>query len=218
MTIDPFRLCLALGPMAVYLMLLGLLNLARRPFLLSGGRDCAALAVALGGLVLVGPMELFFPVLASIRFGTSVWIFLVLLYVLTVVLILLLLRPRLVVYNITPDQLRPILGDVVVNLDREARWAGDQLALPTLGVQLHLDSVGLLRNVSLLSSGPVQNHQGWHRLEKALTAALVQAEVPRNYGGGALLIGGLLLVTFLVFLVTPDPQVLARSFNEMLNW
>ena len=29
---DPFRVCLALGPVAVYVLLLGALNLSRRPF------------------------------------------------------------------------------------------------------------------------------------------------------------------------------------------
>ena len=55
-------------------------------------------------------------------------------------LVLLVLRPRLVIYNISVDQLRPILAELVEQLDSEARWAGDSLALPALGVQLHLDN------------------------------------------------------------------------------
>ena len=38
---DPFRLCLALGPVAIYLLLLGAVNLSRRPLLVSGVRDAA---------------------------------------------------------------------------------------------------------------------------------------------------------------------------------
>ena len=34
---DPFRLCLALGPVAVHLLLLGAVNVSRRPLLVSGG-------------------------------------------------------------------------------------------------------------------------------------------------------------------------------------
>ena len=33
---DPFRVCLALGPVAIYLLLLGAINLSRRPLLVSG--------------------------------------------------------------------------------------------------------------------------------------------------------------------------------------
>ena len=34
---DPLSLCIALGPVAVYLILIGSLNLGRRPFLTTGG-------------------------------------------------------------------------------------------------------------------------------------------------------------------------------------
>ncbi|MEI7903478.1 MAG: hypothetical protein WCK89_24835, partial [bacterium] len=58
---DPFRLCLAFGPVAIYAVLLGAINLLRRPFAVSGTRDAAALGLAVSGLVIVGPIELFLP-------------------------------------------------------------------------------------------------------------------------------------------------------------
>ena len=48
---DPFRLCLGLGPVAVYLCLLGTISLSRRAVLVSGVRDAATLALAVSGLV-----------------------------------------------------------------------------------------------------------------------------------------------------------------------
>ena len=150
---DPFRLCLALGPVAVYLLLLGGIHLARRPFVVSGTRDTAALGLAIAGLVAVGPIELFFPHAAAAHFGAAVWMFLAAFYVLCLVLILLLLRPRLVIYNVSTDELRPILADLVPQLDADARWAGDGLMLPNMGVQLHLENLALLRNVSLVATG-----------------------------------------------------------------
>ena len=148
---DPLRLCLALGPLAVYLLLLGAINLTRRPMLISGGRDLAALALALVGLAVVGPAELFLPEDSIVHFGAFVWVMVLALYALWVTMIILMLRPRLVIYNITVDKLRPILADVVEHFDPDARWAGDSLVLPTLGVQLHLDSFGTMKNVSLKS-------------------------------------------------------------------
>ena len=127
---DPFRLCLAVGPVAVYFLLLGAINLSRRPLLVSGVRDAASLALAVSGLIIIGPMALFFPYAAEARFGPHIWLMLLALYALIVVLWLLLLRPRLVIYNISADKLRPILAEVVNRLDAEARWAGDGL-LPT---------------------------------------------------------------------------------------
>jgi hypothetical protein len=212
----PLAMGLALGPVAIYLLLLGAINLARRPFLVSGARDTAALALAAAGLVVVGPMQLFFPLIASLRMGGYVWLLLLSLYGLLVVLLLLLFRPRLVIYNISTDELRPILADVVTSLDRDARWAGDSLAMPNLGVQLHLETVATIRNVSLISNGPEQSQQGWIRLETALSAALSRVEVPRNFRAMSLVSGGLVLLLFLAMAVARDPQAVAQAISQAL--
>jgi hypothetical protein len=108
--IDPFRSCLALGPVAIYLLLLGAINFSRRPFLVSGTRDAAVLGLAVSGLMIVGPLELFVPIHAVLRFGPYVWGFLILLYAMGLTLLLLFSRPRLVVYNVNAQELRPILA------------------------------------------------------------------------------------------------------------
>jgi hypothetical protein len=214
---DPLTMCLGLGPIAVYLLLLGAINLLRRPLLVSGTRDYAAMALAAAGLVLVGPADLFYPVVASIRLGGYVWPMLVVLYALIAVLVLLVVRPRLVIYNISADELRPILAGLVAELDGEARWAGDGLALPGLGVQLHLASLPAMRNMSLVSSGPTQNPQGWRRLELALTAALGPVEVPRNRRAPILLAAAAIVLLFLGLAVWRDPQALAQSLSEFFS-
>jgi hypothetical protein len=220
MLMDPFRLCLALGPMAIYLMLIGVINMFRRPFLVTGARDTAALGLAVSGLVIVGPVELFFPVNASLHFEPLpwvVWVLLVALYALCVVLVVLLLRPRLVIYNISRDELRPILADLVAELDPEARWAGDSLALPNVGIQLYVDGLGAMRNVSLTAVGPNQNHQGWRQLELALGAALSRLEVPPNRHALGLLSAGALLALAALLAIAYDPQAAAQSLLDMLR-
>ena len=214
---DHFRLCLALGPVAVYLLLIGAINLFRRPFLVSGTRDAAALGLAVSGLVIVGPVELFFPMTASLRFGPFVWVLLVTLYALSLVLVLLVLRPRLVIYNISRDELRPILAELVAELDAEARWAGDSLVLPNLGIQLHVDGLPAMRNVSLAAAGSTQSHQGWRRLEMALGAALGRLEVTRNPQAIALLSAGGLLALAVILAISWDPQAVAQSLFDMLR-
>jgi len=215
---DPFCLCLALGPVAIYLLLLGAINLSRHPFAVSGTRDTATLGLAVSGLMILGPMELFIPAATALRFGPYVWILLTLLYALGLVLLLLVSRPRLVVYNISPGELRPILADVVARLDAEARWAGDSLLLPSLGVQLHMDSLAALRNVSLLSTGPRQNHLGWRQLELALRTALGQFEVQRNLRAVGVVAGvGMVLLVFLLQIIASDPQAVAQAMFEMIR-
>ncbi len=212
---EPFAICLAAGPVAIYLMLFGAVNLAKRPFVVSGSRDFAVLALAAAGLVVVGPMELFFPMVASLRFGANVWIMLLALYVLLVICLILFFRPRLVIYNIAMEELRPILADLTPRLDPDARWAGDSLSLPGLGVQLHLDCVAKMRNVSLVSSGPAQNHQGWRKLELALQAALAEVEVPRNVRAVGLVSAAAIILLFLVVAVSGDPQSVAQAILDM---
>jgi hypothetical protein len=212
---DPFRLCLALGPVAMYLLLLGSLNLSRRPLLVSGVRDAAALALAVSGLVIVGPIELFFPSHAAMRFGPHVWLLLLVLYVMCVVLVLLSLRPRLVIYNISVDKLRPVLAELVEQLDTEARWAGDSLALPGLGVQLYIDNFASLRSASLISAGGSQSHQGWRRLEIALGDALAREEMSRNPRGLLLLGAGLLIIAGLLWAIAQNPQAVAQSLLDV---
>ena len=203
---DPFRLCLALGPVAMYLLLLGAINVSRRPVLVSGVRDAATLALALSGLAIVGPIELFFPYAAAAHFGGYTWVLLLALYAMGVVLVLLLLRPRLILYNISADKLRPILADVVDRLDTDSRWAGDSLVLPQLGVQLYVDSFAALRSVSLVSAGSKQEPAGWRRLEAALGAALAREEVHRDPRG--LMLSGLsvAILTLLVMAVARNPR------------
>jgi len=214
---DPFRLCMALGPAAVYLLLLGAINLSRRPFLVSGARDAAALGLALSGFFFVGPFELFVPDTAVARFGPYVWLLLLAFYALCLVLVLLVLRPRLIIYNMSADQLRTILAHLVEQLDTEARWAGDSLALPSLGVQLHLENLAAMRNVSLISTGPHQDYSGWRRLELALAAALSRVEVPRNPRGASLFTAGIVIVAALVVSIARDPQAVAQQLIDLLR-
>ena len=212
-----FHACLALGPLAVYLLLIGGINFSRRPFLVSGTRDAAALGLAVSGLVIVGPIELCLPDAASVRFGSYVWVLLLGFYALCVVLGLLLLKPRLIVYNISADQLRAILADLVEKLDSDARWAGDVLVLPSLGVQLHVDNSGVMRNVSLTSVGGRQDPLGWQRLESALGAGLSRVPTGRNVRGAIVVAAASLVILGLAYAVACDPQAVAKALFDMLR-
>ena len=218
---EPFHRCLALGPIAIYLLLLGVINLARRPLVVSGGRDAAALGFALSGLVFVGPMALLFPESIAAHFGPAgtkyLWLTFIGLLALCLILVLLTLRPRLIIYNISVDRFRPILAEVVERMDPDARWAGDCLFLPGLGVQLHLENFGWMRNVSLVSSGPKQDYQGWSRLGLELAAALRNVEVPWNLAGLMLLSVGNVLILGLAWAIIRDPQAIARTVFELLD-
>jgi hypothetical protein len=212
---DPFRLTLALGPAAIYLLLLGMINLSRRPLLVSGGRDAAALALAMTGMLIVGPFELFLPQASVMRYGPYVWVMVLTFYGLSVAMGILMLRPRLVIYNISADKLRPILAEVVARLDSDARWAGDSLVLPNLAVQLSIDNFRTMRNVSLKSVSGNQDLHGWRRLEQGLAGALSQETVSRSPRGLVLFFAGLLILGGLAMVIYRDPQAITQSIFDL---
>ncbi len=218
MTVDPFRLAIALVPLAAYVLLLAFVNARRRPFLTTGGCDFAALGVALSGLMFVGPLELFRPEAATREFGNYIWLVLVLFYWLWLLLVVLLSRPRLVVYNISVEELRPLLADAANRLDPEARWAGNHLSLPGLGVHLHLDGFDLMRSLSLVSSGGRQNIDGWRRLSRELRRTLATIRVRPNPRAIGLLVVSLALFATSVSYMLNSPEALLAAMNEVFAY
>jgi hypothetical protein len=218
MIVDPFRLAIAVVPLASYLLLLGLVNLRRRPFLTTGGSDLAALGVALSGFALVGPLELFRPEALTREVGSFIWLFLLTFYWLWLVVIVLVARPRLVIYNIGMEELHPVLAETAARIDPDARWAGNHLTLPGLGVQLHLDSLDVMRNVSLVSSGSRQNIDGWRRLARELAGSLRPMRVKSNPRAIGLLLAAMLMLAGSVSYMLSYPVELAQGVREVFAY
>jgi hypothetical protein len=213
--IDPLRLAIAIVPIAAYGLMLGLINLRRRPFLTSGGCDLSALGLAVSGLIFIGPMELLRPEAATRSFGNYIWIFLLLFYGLFVVLAVLVSRPRLVIYNISAEELHPILAEAASRLDPAARWAGDQLSLPGRGVHLHIDRFDLMRNVSLVSSGGRQNIDGWRLLARHMTRRLRTTRVKSNPRSAGFILLSIAMLTICVAQLLMHQDAMLQAMNEL---
>jgi hypothetical protein len=216
--VDPLRLAIALVPVAAYALALGLLNLRRWPFLTSGGCDLTALGIALSGLMFVGPMELLRPESATRSFGNYIWLFLLLFYWLWLLLVVLLSRPRLVVYNISAEELHPIVAEAASRLDPAARWAGNQLSMPGVGVQLHLDSFAVMRNVSLVASGGRQNLDGWRRLAAELAPPLRSMRVKSNPRALGFLTVSLAMLALCVTNLLLHPEAMMQAMSEVFAY
>jgi hypothetical protein len=134
------------------------------------------------------------PEAAAMRFGLTVWGLLIAFYVLCVVLHMLLARPRLLVFNISRDELRSLAEQVARRLDSDVRLAGDAMHLPQLDVQFHIEATAGMRNVALVATGEHQSHTGWQKLKKELSAALAAVEVPRNPRGFTFITAGMILL------------------------
>ena len=214
---DPLHQCIAFGPLVVYLLILGTINLGRRPLVTTGARDTAALGIAISGFIAAGPMELFLPEMTAALLGGWIWALLMTFYLLCLLLVVLMIRPRLVIYNATVEQIRPMLADVVARLDDQARWAGESLVMPNLGVQLHVDALAILKNVQLVSTGPMQNIAGWRRLEDELARELRQAKGSPNPYGISLITFALLLGGMVLYWMYRDPGGVQQALSEMLR-
>lgn len=167
----------ALVPPGLYLVVIAIRHLRRRPTAVSGAADVALLAAALAGLVLVGPMELLQP--AGVR-GPWRAVLSLVLVVLAAALALLASRPRLVVYNVSLEQLRPVVARVATTLDPSARWAGETVALPAREVQVHLDARGAMRSVSLVAVGSRSSPESWADFTRGVRAAVRRVRVRAN--------------------------------------
>lgn len=214
---DPLYLCLALAPLSAYFGLIGVLNTLKRPTLLTGVWDTLALAFGVSGWVLVGPIELFLPEAAFARFGGLIWAPVFVLYGLVVLLVVLLLRPRIVIYNITAEQLRPLLAESVNEVDEKARWAGDCLTLPSIRVQLHVEAPPAARYVQLVAVGTNQDLEGWRRLTKSLNPRVRELAVGANPRGASLIVAGVaMLIAISVAVATRQPEV-AEAIRDLLQ-
>lgn len=214
---DTFSACLAFGPLAIYMLLLGTINLARRPLVVRGTRELLALGLALLGLAVIGPMQLFMPQEAATRFGTMVWVLLLGFYLLCLTLAVLLSRPRLVIYNVEPDALHSALDEAARRIDPDATWAGKALSMPLARVHLHVESFSPLANASLVASWDDQSIGGWRRLEAALRAKLRDVPSAAQPRGVWLLVWGLVILAALGVWVAADPQSIARGMDRLLN-
>ena len=214
---DALHLSIAVLPLAAYLALVAVLNMRRRPVILNGYRDSAAMAMGISGLMAAGPLELFLPERAAFQFGPVVWVLLLALYALTVSLIILSMRPRLVVYNATLEELRPVLNSVAQAADPQSKWAGDALTIPALGVQLHLDRTHSFRNVQLVASGGDQSFLGWARLERDLQMALKDCQTRQVGHGVGFLMASITLLIFVSMSVLSQRDTIAAALQEFLR-
>lgn len=190
--LDMLPLWLALAPLGVYLAGLGVVHLRRRPLVMSGVWDGILLGGSLAGLAAVGPLALVRPAAGTPLWG---WLIVLLLFGLLVAVCVLVSRPRLVVYNITVEQLRPLVAEIVAALDPAARWAGEAVALPGRGLQVHIDSNGAMRTVSLVAAGERPSLEAWGEFGRRLRQAVARLRVrPSPWGGVFAAAGGILIL------------------------
>ena len=209
---------IGIGPLAVYLLLVGWINIWKKPFVTTGGRDTAAMGIALVGLAMVGPMSLFHPSSAATYFhGGMVWLLLLCFYGLCVSLVILLMRPRLVVYNISRENFMSTFRRMVSQLDKDSRWAGESLMMPNYGVQLYVQNFALMKNLQLVANGASQSFEGWLLLERELVKELGDSKSTPTAHGFAMMAFSMLTIAFMSTWMVLDKSSVVTAFNDLLQ-
>lgn len=221
----PFLVVLAMGPLAVYLLALAIIHLSGKTFVITGERDWFALALALIGVVFVGPVELFFPGNGMVRFGWGVWFALLGLYGLPVLLIALHMRPQWVIYGADVNHICTALLQAAQEQDEGAVAHQEFVDLPTWGLRLKVDgTIGSASGRITAISNQVPLKQ-WRQLKIDLTKSLnasqttehEQVAKPFRTIGITYLIISLLMLGFLTVYVARDPAAMSRAFVLWVN-
>jgi len=178
-------------PLGTYLVTLGVVHLRRSPLAVPGPLDAVALAGGLVGLMLIGPIPLIEP---AVHAGPWGWFILLIVGLTALAVGVLASRPRLVVYNVSLEQMRPIVAEVVLSLDPATRWAADTAAMPSRGIQVHVER-GAMRSVSLVALGPRPSPEAWSEFCRRLRRAVRNLKVRSNPWSGVFLLTGAVVLS-----------------------
>jgi len=191
-------------PVAMYFLILGLLNSRPHPQLLRGRRDFALLIVALCPLLLqpvIARAEGFWPVLAVIAAVGGV---------------ALLAPPKgsWVIYNILPREAGDAVADALRQVGLPARREGGVFLLTDTDGSVRLSGFPLLRNVSVRAIGLAPDVAG--RFEAALSRRLRTVTAETTAATMALLLVATAMLVVPLALVAPRAGQIVRLLTGML--
>jgi hypothetical protein len=217
MPVEPFPLLLALLPMIGYLIVLGMIRLSGYALVTTGGRDIAALGVAISGLIAIGPAELFFPNAAATVFGPLVWIALVVFYGLIVSLIALTSTPRLVVYGRTPQDLQQPLLAAAKRIDPEAADInGLRVYLPKSGVHFRLEGYRDADHAQVVAFESGVPLQMWNDLLAGFREEVSKSPRPAQRHGHMMLIVAGALIGIVLWQGFGHQEQVVQGFRQWL--
>ncbi len=214
---EPARMAIALLPLALYLLALGLVHLRGRPQVVSGPRDRLALGLAISGLVLIGPVELLLPPLLVAQMGPLVWIAIVVVFLSAWVVLAFWAPLRIVIYNVSAEELHAWLAQVCRDWDSQAQWLGNVLSLPAVPLQLLVDYTPWSRTAVIQHHGGTTDLELWFRLQERLRQS-ARAFPRRAAPQGVLLVSlSLLLVAAVLLAWQRDFSGAVRELVQMFG-
>lgn len=205
-------------PLIGYLGVLSLVRLSGSTLVTTGGRDIAALGVAIFGLIAVGPIELFFPRPAATLFGAKVWIALVVFYALCVALIALTSRAKLVIYGRTPNEAFEPLLAACQKIDPSASGDAEtlQIVLPTARVRVRIAGQKMVDCAEVIAFEPNVTPSFWHRLLSEMRTELSKTKLSRPRYGFTMLMVASVLCGILLWNSYGNQALVVQGFRDWL--
>ena len=188
--VDVLMLVGNVAPIALYFLVLGLVNSHARPCLITSRGDFVALTCALMPVLL-------WPVPTFVRSGMA-WLLVVGLIVAAALFIWLLVTcgPGFVIYNISQARCTSLLDDVLRRLGLSGTWSGNSWQANDGSLTIHLRRFALLRNVALHVDAHDRDAAGLvselgAELDRGLASV---AQLPSSMGACLVLIGVSLMI------------------------
>jgi hypothetical protein len=200
------RIIAVVVPVALYFLLLGMLNTRRRPQLLSGRQDTALLMVALSPLA-------FQPLTALLGGGPAV-----LLGAAGVVAAVILLAPQtptLVVYNLSIETGRSLAAEILEGMGHSVRKTQRGVEFEDTAGVVEISAFPLLRNLTFRLTGGRKDL--WKTFEHHLAERLGRIETsPHPMSVGLLLVATGLFVAPLAAIAHHGPEIV-RLLTDLIR-
>jgi hypothetical protein len=203
----PVQIATVVVPVAVYFLILGLLNTRRHPQLLSGRQDFALLIVALCPLFVLPALNYVGITRTSVAVAAAV-----------VAVAIWLLAPRgrtWVIYNMPMTEARNLIERVLSGLSADLVVEGGVYRLPGDDASVHVGGFSLLRNVTLRLHGGSDDlaRRFEAELHRALQAVRVEAS---SMAVALLLVATAMLVAPFTLMVHRVPEIV-RVLTDLLQ-
>lgn len=213
---NSLQIAIAVVPLAVYLVLMGSMRLRSRPLVTTGWRDLLTLGIACTGLIAVGPMQLFYPTYAAAKWPGWIWLPMFGLYFLTLLIITMWSRPRLLAYGMSKEQFQELLLKAAQSIDPQAAWYGEVLSLPGSAIQLSAESSlgSYVSSVGVV--GTLHNLPDWLKLEKEFVKLGAQSQCRPSHSGWLLVASGLALILIAISPVVNDPAIALAELRRLM--
>jgi len=183
------QLALALGPLAVYFLGLGLVNSRARPCLVNARTDFVLLAIALIPIIIC-------PVVTFIEYA-QFWLAVLLVLAVTILFAVLLPKQNAgwVIYNIDPECCRRRLERTCKKLGWELEWGEDDLYIRAIDMKVSFSVLPWLRNVTIYLHNSVgEPHRACEQLIDVFADEIGhESMLPSPTGASLVVIGGALL-------------------------